>query len=294
MSMDLEKDIETAKGLIEGTVFPPRHVHCDISGIYRTTNEIVSAKEYQDAIRNRERILSVLASGDQIINSILLGSKDIEGFDISTFPKYYLMLKLAALKALKLNEFMDFFYDKGDKLFDKDMYGKIQSFLDEDNRKFWDSIISQYDAKRIVKSPLFRQDIVDEDLIRRFNPYMHDGKYEIVKEKIGDITVKFHTGNILNLDTTGMKGFDLVNLSNIINYVRANDNDYSALRAFIENVPLNEDGLVLNYNVEYYELWQNKNYFSLLSDNYRPCHLTDERKEKRDDPDWMVLYKRKW
>ncbi len=110
MNNNLNEDITIAQQIVTREKLPPRHYYGDISGIYRFTNEVMSSKEYKDAITDKEKILSVLSSGDQIINSILLGSKEIEGFDISRFPKYYLMLKLAALKGLNKKEYLDFFF----------------------------------------------------------------------------------------------------------------------------------------------------------------------------------------
>lgn len=56
------------------------------SFIYRTTNEEIS--KYQFLLNGRDKVLSVIASGNQILDSIFAGSNDVTGFDISTFPKY--------------------------------------------------------------------------------------------------------------------------------------------------------------------------------------------------------------
>ena len=64
--------------------------------------EIINSRAYIDCLVDRKKVLSTIASGDQILNSILYGAKDIEGFDISVFPKYYLNLKIAAIKNLKV------------------------------------------------------------------------------------------------------------------------------------------------------------------------------------------------
>ena len=76
------------------------------SFIYRTTNEEIS--KYQCLLENKDSILSVIASGNQILNNIFAGGKNITGFDISTFPKYYLNLQIGALEVFNLDEFIKF------------------------------------------------------------------------------------------------------------------------------------------------------------------------------------------
>ena len=84
MSIELEYDIDIAHRIVtDNNRWEARGYNLS-SGIYRGTNEMISSKEYTSFITNRERILSVIASGDQILNSILLGSNDVEAFDISS------------------------------------------------------------------------------------------------------------------------------------------------------------------------------------------------------------------
>lgn len=68
------------------------------SVIYRTSNERIC--DYIEYLKNKKKMLSVIASGDQILNSILVNSFNIDAFDISAFPKYFLKLKMAAIRAL--------------------------------------------------------------------------------------------------------------------------------------------------------------------------------------------------
>lgn len=93
------------------------------SFIYRTTNEEIS--KYQFLLNGRDKVLSVIASGNQILDSIFADSNDVTGFDISTFPKYYLNLQIAALQCFSLEEFMKFFYQDVDDLDYDDMYDII-------------------------------------------------------------------------------------------------------------------------------------------------------------------------
>lgn len=123
------------------------------SFIYRTTNEEIS--KYQFLLENKDSILSVIASGNQILNNIFAGGKNITGFDISTFPKYYLNLQIGALEVFNLDEFIKFFYeDIEDSEYD-DMYDLIHPFLDKETKLFWDGLLNYFDFSEIKDSTLF-------------------------------------------------------------------------------------------------------------------------------------------
>ena len=123
------------------------------SFIYRTTNEEIS--KYQFLLENKDSILSVIASGNQLLNNIFAGGKNITGFDISTFPKYYLNLQIGALEVFNLDEFIKFFYeDIEDSEYD-DMYDLIHPFLDKETKLFWDGLLNYFDFSEIKDSTLF-------------------------------------------------------------------------------------------------------------------------------------------
>lgn len=65
-----------------------KDIYHDTSFIFASTNEKINL--YSSFYQNKNRILSVIGSGDQMLNMILSGCKQIDGFDISRFPKYFL------------------------------------------------------------------------------------------------------------------------------------------------------------------------------------------------------------
>ena len=289
MNNKLNEDIKLAQNVILRETLPTRHAFNDISGIYRMTNENVSSKEYISSIKNKERILSVIASGDQIINSILFGSTDIEGFDISRFPKYFLMLKLAAIKELKKDEYLSFFMgDIHNELFNYDVYSKIYKRLDKEYQEFWDSLFDYFDSVELIESMFFRTTIENKILMIHNNPYLQYDNYEIVKRKIDNIDIKFYEGNIFELINSSMKPFDLVNLSNIINYYKVDNRDYKEYKSFIESIPLNDNGIVLTYLMNYYGYWDQYNILDQFSNNeYEKIGFNDG-----DKTDGLLLYRK--
>ena len=296
MSIELEYDIDIAHRIVtDNNRWEARGYNLS-SGIYRGTNEMISSKEYTSFITNRERILSVIASGDQILNSILLGSNDVEAFDISRFPQYYLKLKIAAVKTLGRDEFLLFFFGEEEtQLFNKSVYDIIRPNLDSYTQQFWDSLFEKFSVQQLINSPLFKRDKcaerIDEVLYK--NLYVREGQYDILKSKIGNIRLRLHIGNVLDLDTSGMKGFNLINLSNVMNHVTANKN-YLPFKHAVESMPLAEDGIVLNYNIEHRETLSSNGMFEVFGDNFRAFDMTDKRLKENNEPDWLYVYKKKW
>ena len=142
------------------------------SFIYRTTNEQIN--KYQDFLKNRENTLSIIASGNQILNTIYEGTKNITGFDISTFPKYYLELQIAALNTFGLKDYINFIYgDIDDEEFD-DMYYTINPILDKESREFWDGLLNFFDFSEITASTLFSNEIVFPRNITKKNIYLQN------------------------------------------------------------------------------------------------------------------------
>lgn len=219
--------------------------------IYRFTNE--SIELYKNYLMNRKKVLSVTASGDQILNSILFGSKEIDSFDISRFPKYYFELKKAAIETLTRDEFIDFFVGKhlsslvgfiscykgleNDKL--KEYYSGFNNNMDKDYKEFWDEIFDIYDINQVFSSPMF---LVDDCHFQALNPYLYDNNYEKLQKNIKNAKVKHYIGDIRQISSMLNKEYDLVNLSNIINYI-----DSDEYKDILNNLSLSDDGIALSY-----------------------------------------------
>ena len=131
--MDTDKAIKKALLVRDQTKDRAVFFHeCD--RVYKGTNENIKSMPYQDALRAKNEILSVIGSGDQILNSIFLDVKNIDAYDISVFTNYFLKLKMAAIKTLDYFDYLDFFY--GDHPFDSKKFENIVNNLDYDNKAF--------------------------------------------------------------------------------------------------------------------------------------------------------------
>jgi len=236
------------------------------SAIYIKSNEKI--KEYSKYLDNKKDVLSVISSSDQIINMILGGSINIDAFDISIFPKYYMYLKLAGIMSLSRKEYLDFFYEVYDKpeVYDDLYFDLIRYNLDSDTKEFWDSIINFYDWNDIVNSTLFSSEPVCMNSVVENNDYLTDYSYKRLKDLIPRVNINTYQGNILDIYKDFNKEYDLIYLSNIIYHV-----DRPKYKDMLEELQLSDNGIALTY--VYGSLNQIDNYFK--GDNYKVESLSD-------------------
>ena len=71
-----------------------------------TTENIAGYMKGLDLVN--KRVICVTGSGDHVLNIVLLGCKNILTFDVNPLTKYYMDLKLSAIKYLSYKEFLDF------------------------------------------------------------------------------------------------------------------------------------------------------------------------------------------
>ena len=228
------------------------------SVIYKSSNEKLS--NINKYLKERENSLTVISSGDQIINSILEGTINIDVFDISRFPKYFLFLKLAAIKSLSKEEYIDFFFESPttSEKYD-DLYDLIRQDLNKEIKKFWDSLFNCFDWYDIYNSTLFSSEFMSKKLIIEENQYLEEENYNKLKNMIDGVNINIYNGNILELNNLFSKEYDIIYLSNIINYV-----DKIEYRKLLDKFKLSKKGIILTY---FYEITENiRNFF--LENNY--------------------------
>jgi len=264
------------------------------SHIYRATNENMKDKHYIECLQDKEKILSVIGSGDQILNSILLGSKEIDAFDISRFPKYFLDLKIAAIKLFDYEEYLSFF--SGNNAFNRKMFKRVIETIKGDSKEFWESVAY---AKKVNPKKLYRSSLFTGNLNIDYNPYLEESNFYQLKRKIKDAHISYTTGNILNIGKELTKDYDCINLSNICMYQSEMYVDYPGktyegkFRSFIRNLRINPNGVVLNYLMGYkpgsicYKYVEN--YYKKEPD-FRIFEIDNEEKIEKDG---LLVYQKK-
>ena len=107
---------------------------------------------YFHHLKDKKNILSVVGSGCQIANSLLAGSRNIDTFDISIFPIYFMHLKLASILALSREDFLKFYFsDDREILFSDEMYNKISLYLNGKHKEFWNYLFIYICKMRIMR-----------------------------------------------------------------------------------------------------------------------------------------------
>lgn len=237
--------LELAQKIVRGSYinFSSKEPFIETSSIYRFTNEDITS--YFHHLQNKNNVLSVIGSGNQILNTILGGTRNIDCFDISIFPEYYLQLQIASIISLSKEDYLNYYLsDDREVLFSDDLYDLISNNLTGKYKIFWDTLYNFDDGIDIYNSLLFRQDVYYKKLAIERNPYLQDDNYEKLKNilKTESINIKPIVTNILN--TKFEKEYDLINLSNILVY-------YFNKKEYVEylknNFSLTNNGEIINY-----------------------------------------------
>lgn len=209
------------------------------SVIYRTSNERIC--DYIEYLKNKKKMLSVIASGDQILNSILVNSFNIDAFDISTFPKYFLKLKMAAVMALSKKDYLNFICNENvneEEAFD--LYYEVRPYLDNETKDFWDGLLNYFDLSEIYDSLLFSSEQASSNQMISYNPYLQNKNYQELQSKLNYAKIKYLTGDISTMPL--QDSYDLVNLSNIIYYL-----EYKTFQRTLDRINLNNQGTIISY-----------------------------------------------
>ena len=235
---------DRAQFIVRGThdVFKKDKAFCEHSFIYKKTNERL--QDMFDILSDKEKILCVIGSGDQILNALLTKPKKVDAFDISIYPKYFLELKIAAIKTLTREEYISFFIEdvnhKNEDYYDDLFYEKILTELDEDTRNFWKYLFDFNDWYDIYNSALFSTEPVIKEYALEQNKYLDEKEYYKLREILKDTKINYMQSDILDLDVED--NYDLIYLSNIIQYV-----DLEAYKKKIESLSDKSKGIIVTY-----------------------------------------------
>ena len=256
---DLNSDIKKAIELIDNRRIRTNY-NTMFDNIYSFTNE--NTKEALKEINlNNKKCLTVLGSSDQALEMCQKGASAITTFDINPLTKYYLNLKVAALKAnLSLDEYLEYFCytDMRNivnyKAFNNKTFLKIKEYLDGDSYIFWNKLYKKYsDNPHMIryKDGLFKEDENIYSILKTTINYLNDDNYEKLKHNIENTNINFINSNIKEICNELNEKYDFIYLSNIIQYTS---------RIFKNNITNTKQKTI-------YELEQYKNLIEKLS-NY--------------------------
>lgn len=212
------------------------------SFIYKKTNEKLN--EFIDLLLNKDKVLSVIGSGDQILNTLLTKPSKIDAFDISVFPKFFLKLKIASIKSLSRDEYIKFFFSTTETFLDEyydDLYfDKIRKELDIEAEDFWTYLFQYNDWYDIYNSTLFSSESVFEEQAIIQNKYLDNDEYYHLRDILQSAQINYIESNLLDLKINDT--YDLIYLSNILEYVKK-----SAYFDKIDELSVKNKGIIISY-----------------------------------------------
>lgn len=209
--MDIKKLISEIKGVGKGKI-TPMYVYGteNISGYY-------SKLDLKD-----KTVLTIAGSGDQAVNAIYYGAKEVTCFDINQLTGYFIDLKINAIKYLNYKEFLEFFGSpsKVGNLNYK-LFTKFSKYLNKDAFKFFNDVYVYFkkDGNKIIRSSLFNERSMLLGTLFEMNVYLKtEANYNHCKEILKHKKITFVCEDIFCLDKRLKSRFDILNLSNIPNY----------------------------------------------------------------------------
>ncbi len=204
-----------------------------ISQIYSFTTENIAG--YFECLEFTDKsILTVLASGDHIINAFYKGAKTVIGFDINYLALIFTELKLVALKQLEYEEFLQFFMinekndiDKNKNALDYEIYSnRLKKYLSKNVSEYWDMIYQNFnnDGYEVRNSYVFNNKYDNNNVKISSNLYLkskedyNKAKKEISQKEIILLNSSYKDLNLLNLPN--LANCDIILMSNISDYIK--------------------------------------------------------------------------
>jgi len=215
------------------------------SKVYPFTTENLSGYMSKINLKNQD-VLSVISSGDHILNSFYYGARNVVGFDINYFASFFAELKIVAAKKLDFKNFKNFFLVGSKKPMDFETYSHLRSNLSNDCLYFFDNVYRKngFSGRNIRFGKLFNKRFDIDKLRIRVNPYLYsEHNFKILKKNIKHKKIVFINSNVINLTSKLENKFDVIFLSNLLDYSNQIFQDRNHFNMFGENIllPLNNN-----------------------------------------------------
>lgn len=172
---------------------------------------------FNKELLENKKVLITGSSSDQIITSQLFDAKMITNYDINPLVEFIYDLKIAAIKELDIDEFINYFYYRNinESSLSYKQYDKIRKHLNNNSLDFWDTLYDKFKPLKI-REKLFvcTDEPADRYIYKRFIPYLKDENYYLIKNK-DLIPVEFVNCNVLNIPKNIDNNYDLIYFSNI-------------------------------------------------------------------------------
>lgn len=217
--MDIEKDIFIARKIIQGNYnFKEGHYNT----IYNMTNEKLALYFKYFPIKGGT-VLTVLGSGDNVLQAACCGANRIYAFDYNPLALYMAKLKIKSFSILERNEFLNYLYNIDyRRYFDASYYKKVRDYLDSNTMKFWDSLYREFNNHEITDSLINNG---DSYINRSIDGFLNRDKYYQTKNNLENIDIQYLCSDVFDIFDkipSDIK-FNAVLLSNIFDWMNLED-----------------------------------------------------------------------
>ena len=217
---------------------------------YMWTNEKMSL--YPKDNYKGKNVLTVTSSADHILSAVLNGADNIDAFDINLYSKYISALKIAMIRKYDYECFSNFInsFNKTGR-FDlnckkTNFIYEVEKYLTKDEMNFW--ICYQ---RLIFQKKINFDDIIYLSGDFRNNLYYERKIYEDLKEKLKNVNINYFDSDISDIKKHINKTYDVIFLSNILEYVipsntKVSVDRYNELIKTLDSI-LNIGGILYGY-----------------------------------------------
>ena len=197
--------------------------------IYYQTNENIT--EYLDLvdITKKENALCVAGSGDQAFSLIYKGINNIDLFDVNKLTEYFILgLKKAMILKYNYTEYISTLNKLITQMTNpreiNEIIFDLLSYMEEPYKTFWQNIL-EYNNKlqkelNIYTNFMYGLNInAGLKIIPSFCPFLtHEENYYKLKNNLNIANINFKYCNAINLSDYFSQKYDLILLSNILDY----------------------------------------------------------------------------
>lgn len=206
-----------------------------------------------------KKVLTVTGSGDQALNLVLNGARQIDNYDVTDNTYFYAELKIAALKVLNYQEFLYFLCNDYQSLHNEndimkyETYLLMKQYLSQESQQYWDGIYTYFanDGKKLRDSKLF---LGKDKLSRtiRNNEYLQsEEKYNQTKKNLEQVKLTFYHLNVMELNRLYPNVYDVILCSNIYYYLSFDiyatmkpEEFFEYVKSYLTSI-LNKDGQIV-------------------------------------------------
>jgi len=222
--------------------------------MYLFATEMVSLY-YEKLHLDNKSVLTITGSGDQVFNAFFYGAREVHGFDINENSLFITELKHKAIQNMAYEDFLAFFSFEEDS-FSYAIYSSFRNQLTKECREYLDALYEKCSDTPLSHSEHFRRRefFAEDATIKDINVYLRNAEnYTKLQNILKTKTLKLFIGDIVNIQNNieiAHKKFDVINLSNVPNYLTGKTfsmEENAVLKVFLNISKLLDDKGVLFY-----------------------------------------------